>query len=189
MQEMKTFHAYRVVAPMVSQSDAPFRALCLKYGATCAYSEMLYSTKIMEDAEYLNAYLPIQDHRLVGYPTHPLVVQLCGNDPEVLAGACEVVARSGLVDAVDLNLGCPQDRARDGLFGSYLLDKKHWPLVFACVRSMSTTLKRFELPLFCKIRIIEGVNCEEDTIDFCRCVKSFMHIKTWFHLTFDGIVL
>jgi tRNA-dihydrouridine synthase 1 len=163
----------RVVAPMVSQSDAPFRALCLKYGATCVYSEMLYSSKIVEDEGYLRAYLTNQDHLLTGYATRPLVVQLCGNDPEVLAAACEAVALTGLADAVDLNLGCPQDRAREGLFGSYLLDKKHWPLVFECVSSMSATLKRFKLPLHCKIRIIEGTNSEEQTIEFCRYALLF----------------
>ena len=29
----------------------------------------------------------------------------------------------------DLNLGCPQDIAREERFGAYLLGKKDWPLV------------------------------------------------------------
>jgi hypothetical protein len=29
----------------------------------------------------------------------------------------------------DLNLGCPQDTAREEHFGAYLLGKKDWPLV------------------------------------------------------------
>jgi tRNA-dihydrouridine synthase len=29
----------------------------------------------------------------------------------------------------DMNLGCPQDIAREEHFGAYLLGKKDWPLV------------------------------------------------------------
>lgn len=72
----------RVVGPMVNQSDAPFRVLCLKYGATCAYSEMLYSSRIVREAKYLDAYVPACDAALLGCfcpeSTTGLVVQICG---------------------------------------------------------------------------------------------------------------
>ena len=29
----------------------------------------------------------------------------------------------------DLNLGCPQDAAKEGHFGAYLLGQKDWPLI------------------------------------------------------------
>eukprot|EP01032_Pedospumella_encystans_P007918 gene7918-9437_t len=134
-----------VVAPMVSQSDAPFRALCLKYDATAAYTEMFYSDKVVNDPEYLDAYLPQADHLLGCYNCH-------------LIG----------VNAIDLNLGCPQDRARDGLFGSFLLDKCHWERVFACVKACCESLAPHNVPMFCKIRLIEGGDAVELTTQFCR---------------------
>jgi tRNA-dihydrouridine synthase 1 len=152
------FDLSRIVAPMVGQSDAPFRSLCLKYGATCAYSEMLSSRKIVEEESYLDCSLPPADHLLqeFGYQTRPLVVQICGNDPRLLSEAVIAIAKTGRADAIDFNLGCPQEKAKIGLFGSYLLDKCHWPLVFECVKAMVTALEEYHLPLFCKIRLIEG---------------------------------
>ena len=31
--------------------------------------------------------------------------------------------------SIDLNLGCPQEHAREGHYGAYLLGKKDWPLI------------------------------------------------------------
>ena len=86
----------------------------------------------------------------------------------MLSIAAAMIAQSRKASAVDLNLGCPQDRAREDLFGSYLLDKCHWPLVFRCVEAMAAALKEYDVPLFCKIRLIEGVDSVELTKEFCR---------------------
>jgi tRNA-dihydrouridine synthase 1 len=160
----------KVVAPMVAQSDAPFRALCLKYGATAVYSEMLYSHRIVHDSDYLPAFLSEHDccFEEIGYSTRPLVVQVCGNDPDTLSAAVGILASSGRCDAIDFNLGCPQDRAKDGLFGSYLLDKCYWPLVYSCVEAMMESLRVYNMPLHCKIRLIEGPDIAELTKTFCR---------------------
>lgn len=160
-----------VIAPMVSQSDAPFRTLCLKYGATVAYTEMLYTENIVKDHDYLPAYLPSMDHSFFNnqYTSRPLVVQVCGNDPATMAeAAVKVMMYQPDIDAIDINLGCPQDRARDGLFGSFLLDKQHWDRVFACVKACSEVLASYDKPLFCKIRLIEGADIIDLTTKFCR---------------------
>ena len=166
----------KVAAPMVNQSDAPFRTLCMKYGVTCVFSEMLYSEKIVDDEKYLPAYIPHQDFSFLGHRCRPLIVQICGNNPDILARACERIANSIQVDGVDLNLGCPQERAKDGLYGSYLLDKKHWPLVFDCVRSMKLVLERFGLLLSCKIRLLDGPAGIDSTVEFCRYWSFFLFL-------------
>jgi tRNA-dihydrouridine synthase 1 len=44
----------------------------------------------------------------------PLIAQFCGNDPQLVLQAAMAVVSMGFVDAVDLNLGCPQGIAKRG---------------------------------------------------------------------------
>ena len=57
----------------------------------------------------------------------PLIAQFCANDPEVLLTAAKQIEHR--VDAVDINLGCPQDIARRGGYGAYLMDD--WKLIYS----------------------------------------------------------
>ena len=138
-----------IAAPMVNQSDLPFRLLARRHGATLAYTQMLSPHRLLEDQDYLEFHLrDIQaDFGASARLARPIVVQLHGNDPETLVKAGRVVQMScdavgehsqeqGLIEIMlnvrrttDLNLGCPQEHARDGHYGGYLLGKKDWPLV------------------------------------------------------------
>lgn len=71
-----------------------------------------------------------------------------------------------LIIMQDLNLGCPQDRAYQDHYGSFLLDKTDWPLVSSIVESMAAATT---LPIFCKIRLLPKL---EDTIRFCQLLEK-----------------
>ena len=89
---------------MVGGSDPAFRALCLRHGATAAFTEMLYADLIVSEPGYDKTWLaPVESEDRV-------CVQLCGHDPEVLGKACwKLMDTCGeKLFAVDLNLGCPQ---------------------------------------------------------------------------------
>ncbi len=152
------------VAPMVGQSDLSFRLLCLKNGATVCWTEMLFSERIVSDPDYCRKSLKscAQDR--------PLIVQLCGNDPIIMAQAAKIVEQEckgnhGL-DGIDVNLGCPQKRAQDGHYGSFLLDKRDWPTVESIVQAMDESVS---VPITCKIRLLQT---ETQTLQFCARLQA-----------------
>jgi tRNA-dihydrouridine synthase 1 len=75
-----------IAAPMVNQSDLPFRLLVHKYGATLAYTQMLIPDKLLNDQRYLEFHQRDLSFTANGLE-RPVVVQLCGNDPEIIVNA------------------------------------------------------------------------------------------------------
>ncbi|KII84622.1 hypothetical protein PLICRDRAFT_57589 [Plicaturopsis crispa FD-325 SS-3] len=130
-----------ITAPMVNQSDLPFRILTRKYGATLAYTQMLLPDKILDDPAYLEYHL-----RDLQADHDPVIVQLCGNDPEV------VVRAGKMLQPYCDGIGCPQEHAKQGHYGAYLLPQKDWPLVEQIVSAMSHSLA---VPVSTKIRLTQ----------------------------------
>ena len=80
-----------------------------------------------------------------GPEDRPLIVQFCANNAEQLLASAKLL--EPYCDAVDINLGCPQDAAREGHYGGYLLGQKDWPLVeqigeFSCSHIASARVGR-----------------------------------------------
>ncbi|KAK9112685.1 hypothetical protein Scep_020204 [Stephania cephalantha] len=145
-----------VVAPMVDNSELPFRMLCRKYGAAAAYTPMLHSRIFSENAKYRSQeFTTCKEDR-------PLFVQFCANDPDVLLEAAKMVENH--CDYVDINLGCPQRIARRGNYGAFLMD--NLPLIKSLVEKLALNLN---VPVSCKIRIFPNI---QDTITYARMLEE-----------------
>jgi tRNA-dihydrouridine synthase 1 len=105
-----------ICAPMVEQSDLAFRLLCKRYGCEMGYTPMLHS-RVMQDCPHY-----LKKHFQTCAEDRPMIAQLCGNEPEMLLKACQMI--EDRCDAVDINLGCPQGIARKGNYGSFLLENE-----------------------------------------------------------------
>lgn len=145
-----------MVAPMVDQSELPFRMLCRKYGATAAYSPMLHSRLFAQDAKYrLKEFSTCPEDR-------PLFIQFCANNPDTLLEAAKLVQDD--CDYVDINFGCPQRIAKRGNYGAFLMDDL--PLVRSLVEKLSSGLTT---PVSCKIRMFPKL---EDTLAYARMIEE-----------------
>jgi tRNA-dihydrouridine synthase A len=83
---------------------------------------------------------------------HPVALQLAGCDPRELADASRRGQQAGY-DEINLNCGCPSDRATGGAFGAHLMQRPE--TVATCVAAMRAAVR---VPVTVKMRIgvIEG---------------------------------
>jgi tRNA-dihydrouridine synthase A len=87
--------------------------------------------------------------RLLGFDAreHPVALQLGGSDARDLAAAAAIGEDSGY-DEINLNVGCPSDRVKDGRFGACLMAEPR--LVADGVAAMKRAVK---IPVTVKCRI------------------------------------
>jgi tRNA-dihydrouridine synthase 1 len=145
-----------VVAPMVEQSELPFRMLCRRFGAHLAYTPMFHSRSFAESAEY----------RRKEFSTcpadRPLFVQFCGHDPETVLAAARHV--EDCCDAVDINLGCPQGIARRGFYGAFLME--HWDIIHTIIHTLAVELR---VPVTAKMRLYDD---EQLTLRYAAMLRD-----------------
>src|SRR6267154_1759820 len=96
--------------------------------------------------------------RLLGFDAreHPVALQLGGSEPRDLAAAAKIGEDFGY-DEINLNVGCPSDRVKDGRFGACLMAEP--ALVAAGVDAMKRAVS---IPVTVKCRI--GIDDQDPEI-------------------------
>src|ERR1700753_2413437 len=123
-----------------------FHRLMTRHGRL--YTEMLTSGAIMHGDRA----------RLLGFDAseHPVALQLGGSDPRDLATAAKIGEDFGY-DEINLNVGCPSDRVKEGRFGACLMAEP--ALVGMCVEAMKRAV---QIPITVKCRI--GIDDQDPEI-------------------------
>jgi tRNA-dihydrouridine synthase A len=104
--------------------------------------------------------------RLLGFDAseHPVALQLGGSDPKDLATAAKIGEGFGY-DEINLNVGCPSDRVKDGRFGACLMAEP--ALVATCVDAMKRAVG---IPVTVKCRI--GIDDQDPEVALDALARS-----------------
>jgi tRNA-dihydrouridine synthase A len=168
-------HAYRFsVAPMLDCTDRHFRVMMRQVSRHCLlYSEMVVARALhhilRETAGARRVERQERLERLLGFDPieHPLALQLGGDDPLLLAEAARLAAAWGY-DEINLNVGCPSEKVRQGRFGACLMADP--PRVARCVEAMAAASA---LPVTVKHRIgIDERDSFAELLDFVDTVAA-----------------
>lgn len=104
--------------------------------------------------------------RLLGFDAseHPVALQLGGSDPRDLATAAQIGEQFGY-DEINLNVGCPSDRVKDGRFGACLMAEP--ALVAEGVAAMKRAVR---VPVTVKCRI--GIDDQDPEVALDALARS-----------------
>jgi tRNA-dihydrouridine synthase A len=140
------------IAPMMEWTDGH----CRFFHRLLARRALLYTEMITT-----GAVLRGDRARLLGFDPaeHPVAVQLGGSDPRALAECARICADLGY-DEINLNVGCPSDRVREGRFGACLMAEPQ--LVGECVTAMKAAVT---VPVTVKCRIGIDEQDPEESLD------------------------
>ena len=147
------------LAPMHQVTNSRFRLKCRKAGADVVYTEMVA-------AEAIIRHIP-KTYEMMSFKQaeRPIVVQIFGSNPKTMAKAAEIVEKEIKPNGIDINLGCPVQKAAKQGFGSCQLNspKQVEKIIFAVKRAT-------KLPVSVKMRLVSKV--ESDTVKFAKMLEN-----------------
>lgn len=127
------------LAPMTGVSDRAFRRLVKKMGAGLVISEMIASQAMIR--------LTRASMRMIqSHGEEPMVVQLAGCEPQVMAEAAKLNEDLG-AKIIDINMGCPVKKVVNGHAGSALMRNEE-----LAAKIIEATVKAVKVPVTLKMR-------------------------------------
>lgn len=147
------------LAPMADMSDLPFCLVCKDKGVPLMFREMVSSEAIIRlNPKTLK--MAMFDER-----ERPLVQQVFGANPEVMAEAARIIYERFKPDAIDINMGCPVYNLVSNFNGAALI--KEPERAAAIVKAMKAAVP---CPISVKTRL--GWIKDTDCLDFVKVVAD-----------------
>jgi tRNA-dihydrouridine synthase B len=149
-----------ILAPLAGITDLAFRTIVRRYGCALCYTEMVSADGLARGQKASFNYLRTHPG------DRPLIAQIFGSNPDVLASAARLIEEGGLADAVDINMGCPvRPVVRKGAGAALMKDPQK-------VRHIMQTARRAtSLPLTAKIRSGWSAT-ERNAVEIARIVEG-----------------
>lgn len=138
-----------VLAPMAGVTNAPFRAMCRRFGPGLVYvNEMVMATAVVHGSA--------KTQRMMSFAPGetPRSLQLYGSDPAMVGEAVRRLCGEGAVDHVDLNFGCPAAKVTRKGGGAAVPVKRR--LLESILRAAVGAATPFGVPVTAKFR--KGIN-------------------------------
>lgn len=142
---------------MLDWSDRHFRFLArLMTHNARLYTEMVTTGALIHG--------DVARHLRFNAAEHPVALQIGGSDPADLA-TCAVLGAQFGYDEINLNVGCPSDRVRNGSFGACLMATPQ--IVAEGVRAMRAAV---DVPVTVKTRV--GIDRSDSFEGFARFIDT-----------------
>jgi tRNA-dihydrouridine synthase B len=132
------------LAPLAGYTDLPFRSVVKKFGCDLTFSEMINVNAIAYNNQKTKKMMqksPLET---------PYFIQIAANNVENAIKAVEMINENDEIDGIDINLGCPVNKARRSGFGGVLLKDENKNLLKEIVSAIIKTSKK---PVSAKIRL------------------------------------
>ena len=147
------------LAPMFGYSNRELRLKSRQAGADVVFTEMVAAEAIIRNVDKAWEMCEFDKKE------RPVVIQIFGNKPNSIAKAVKMVDKKLSPDGIDINFGCPVQKASKQGFGSVLLNNP--ALAFKIVKS---AVEATSIPISVKMRLPSKVVA--DTISFIKTISS-----------------
>jgi tRNA-dihydrouridine synthase B len=147
------------LAPMADMSDLPFCLICKQEGAPLMFREMVSAEAIVRLNEKTLEMARADDRE------RPLVQQIFGSEPAVMAEAARIIEERFHPDGIDINMGCPVYNIVSNFNGAFLI--KEPERATAIIKAMKAAVK---VPISVKTRL--GWSKDTDCLEFVKVIEQ-----------------
>lgn len=144
------------LSPLTTVGNLPFRRVCKELGADVTCGEMAMASSLLQGA--VQEWALTKRHR----SEDVFGVQICGNNPHVMARCAQMLEEQISLDFLDINLGCPIELVYEQGGGSGLLRRDR--VLEEVIRSTAGVLR--STPLTAKLRtgVYSGKNVAHELV-------------------------
>lgn len=141
------------LAPMHDVTDTNFRQVCKVAGADVVYTEMVAAEAVVRRIAKAFEMMSFDEME------RPVVVQIFGSNPETMLEAAQIIENELHPDGIDINFGCPVQKAAKQGFGSVQLGD-----IISSAKIIKAVSSNVSLPVSFKMRAVSKNT--EQSVDF-----------------------